>query len=123
MNRYTQALRALLAEFSHPKLDFDGRRLIGIFMTMNGLTRLLLPHLVALDFMSDRVYGALSLSLGVGLLVTLLADWQWRMPGRLIALGGAALLCALAIDLTPRANGFWAFLVLAFVLFREAVRR
>ena len=115
-------MRRLWQRMVHPLLDRDGRRVTGHVLLFTGITRATLAPIIPLNFMSDWVYGALAIAFGLGVLFTSGAERSRQWPGRIVALLGSALLVAWAFDLGYRANGFWAFVILGFVLFREAVR-
>lgn len=57
IERVARTWRWLWYEIRHPMLDCDGRRLIGLYLLLVGLTRLMFVPIVALDFASDHVYG------------------------------------------------------------------
>lgn len=115
-------LRVILNRIQHPVMDLDGRRLVGLFMVLNGLTRMYFPPIVRLHFMSDEIYGAISVVVGCVLIATSLVGWHRHIISRLVALFGASVMVMWAVDLGYRANVFWAMLIFGYVLFREAVR-
>ena len=118
MLRYWHAIKD---DFQNPNLDCDGRRVIGVYFMLNGMTRIIFHPIVALDFMPDVVYGFTALIVGDLLLATSLNHYR-SLFGRIVALAGAALCIAWAVDLGFRANAFWGLIIFGFILFREAVR-
>jgi len=121
--RLSDGIRDLVEQLIRPNLDVDGRKLTAIYLILNGISRITLTPIVALDFVNDRYYGIAAVILGVLIVITSFKGYNRTALGRITALLGASLLIAWGFDLTYRANAFWSMQILGFVLFREAIRR
>lgn len=123
VRHFINAVKCLINRFVYPNLDVDGRKLTAIYLILNGISRITLTPIVALDFVNDRYYGMAAVILGVLIVITSFKGYNRTALGRITALFGASLLIAWGFDLTYRANAFWSMQILGFVLFREAIRR
>lgn len=99
-----------------------GRHYVAAILIATGITRLVVEPIRALTYMADHDYGMAAIIIGALLFATSFRRRYRSVAGRLVAMLSWALLWSWALDLSPRANAFWCFVVLGIVMVREMVR-
>lgn len=96
-----------------------GRTIVALIAFGLGFTRILALPSQPVDILPSNLYGALLMTLAVGLAATVAERTRWQ--GRAFAILGAALFAAFTFDLIPTSPASaWTCFVLAAFLVLEA---